>query len=29
MEMLLASAQAGQKTESYTEVYGLGGFKEY
>ena len=27
--MMLASAQTGQKSESYTEVYGLGNFKEY
>ena len=28
-KMMLASAQTGQKSESYTEVYGLGNFKEY
>lgn len=28
-EMLLASAHAGIKTESYTEVYRLGLYKEY
>ena len=27
--MLLASAEVGQKSEGYTEVYGLGGYKEY
>ena len=28
-KMMLASPQTGQKSESYTEVYGLGNFKEY
>ena len=27
--MLLASAEVGLKSEGYTEVYGLGGYKEY